>query len=170
MMQRMLIVTLVIALPVMGCNSPGERLNAPPHGRACKTSDMQGTYAYMTDNALLADMSINDSHFLPHRDLLNDLGTQRLYRLVALMDAYGGTIRFDTALTEEELIARRMKVVMDFLCEAGLDTTQEVLVRDMSGGQGMPAGEAILIKVKEGTYSADKKGSSAGDVQTPSAK
>ncbi len=169
-MHRVLIVTSAITLLVAGCNSPGERLNAPPHGRVCETSDMQGTFAYMTDNALLADMCVNDSHFLPHRALLNDLGTQRLYRLVALMDAYGGTIRFDTALTEEDLIARRMDVIMDFLVEAGVDTTQEVLVRDMSGGQGMSASEAILIKAKEGTYNADKKSASSGAAKAPTAK
>ena len=124
----------------------------------------------MTDNALLADMTVNDSHFLPHRVLLNDLGVQRLNRLASLMDSYGGTIRFNTELTAEDLIARRVEVIVDYLAEAGIDTTREVVVQDMSGGKGMPATEAILIKQKEGTYDPDKKKSQGGTAKTTTAK
>jgi hypothetical protein len=157
MMHRLLVVVAVASLLAVGCNTPGSRLNAPPHGRAYTTSDMQGTFTYMADNALLADMTVNDSHFLPHRALLNDLGQRRLARLASLMEAYGGTIRFDTALTDEDLIEHRVTAVMDFLCEAGIDTTQEVVKRDMPGGEGMSAAEAILIKANEGTYDPEKQ-------------
>ena len=99
-MHRLLVLSAAASLLAAGCNMPGPRLNAPPHGRACETSDLQGTFTYMGDNALLADMTVNDSHFLPHRASLNDLGTQRLSRLASLMEAYAGTVRFDTELTE----------------------------------------------------------------------
>ena len=55
MMHRLLVLTTAASLLAAGCNTPGARLNAPPHGRACETSDLQGTYTYMGDNALLAD-------------------------------------------------------------------------------------------------------------------
>jgi hypothetical protein len=170
MMHRLLVLTAAVSLLAAGCNMPGARLNAPPHGRACETSDLQGTYTYMGDNALLADMTVNDSHFLPHRAALNDLGIQRLSRLASLMEAYAGTIRFDTQLTEKDLIAQRVEVVRDFLAEAGIDTTHEVVVREMAGGQGMPATEAILIKVKEGTYDAEKKQSQGTSTGATAAK
>lgn len=170
MMHRLLVLTTAASLLAAGCNTPGARLNAPPHGRACETSDLQGTYTYMGDNALLADMTVNDSHFLPHRVSLNDLGIQRLSRLASLMEAYAGTIRFDTELTEKDLIARRVEVVMDFLAEAGIDTTREVVVREMAGGRGMPATEAILIKVKEGTYDPEKKQSQGTSTGATTAK
>jgi hypothetical protein len=166
-MYRLLIVTVVVSLLVAGCNQPGARLNAPPHGQPYQTADLQGTFTYMADNALLADMTVSDMHFLPHRSLLNDLGVQRLSRLAALMDAYGGTIRFNTELTDEDLIARRTGVIMDFLAQAGVDTTREVVVQDMPGGVGMPATEAILIKAEEGTYNPEKK-ASQGAAQTNS--
>jgi hypothetical protein len=162
MMLRLLTLTATAALLGAGCNSPNARLNAPPHGRACETSDLQGTFTYMGDNALLADMTVNDSHFLPHRAVLNDVGTQRLSRLASLMEAYGGTIRFNTGLTDEDLIGRRITVLTDFLAEAGIDTTQEVVVRDLPGGQGISATEAILIKTNEGTYDPARERSQSG--------
>jgi thiamine monophosphate kinase len=116
----------------------------------------------MTDNAVLADMAVNDSHFLPHRALLNDLGRRRLGRLVSLMEAYAGTIRFNTASSDEELIEQRLATIMDFLSEAGIETEQEVVRCDMPGGKGMSAVEAILIKVNEGTYDPEQRGSQSG--------
>jgi len=158
-MTRPLILVVALLLLTVGCNTPGKRLNAPPHGQPYETADTQGTYIYMTDNALLADMTISDVHFLPHRALLSDLGLQRLSRLASLMEAYGGTIRFSTELTDEDLIAQRTTTIVDLLAEAGIDTTREVVVRAMPGGRGMSATEAILIKAKEGTYQPTKSGS-----------
>jgi hypothetical protein len=160
-MTRLLVVTLALML-VAGCNSPDARLNAPPHGQPYETADLQGTFTYMADNALLADMTVSDMHFLPHRAILNDLGVQRLSRLASLMEAYGGTIRLNTNLTDDDLIARRTNVLVDFLAEAGIDTTREVVGRDMPGGRGMHATEAVLIKANEGTYQPQKKGAQAG--------
>jgi hypothetical protein len=156
-MIRTVVALTAVCLVIGGCNSPDSRLNAPPHGRVYETNDLQGTYTYMIDNAALADMTVNDTHFLPHRPLLNDLGVQRLARLAELMDAYGGTIRFDTDLTDDELIDQRMKEIVSFLSESGIDTTSQVVMRDLPGGEGSAATEAILIKAKEGTYDPKKK-------------
>ena len=123
---------------------------------------MQGTFTYMADNALLADMTVNDTHFLPHRALFNDLGERRLARLASLMEAYGGTIRFNTDLTDQDLVDQRVAMVVDFLAGAGIDTTEEVVTEDMPGGHGMPAAEAILIKAKQGTYDPERERSDTG--------
>jgi len=169
-MHRIMLAALAAAILLAGCNTPNKRLNAPPHGQAAETSDLQGTYTYMTDNALLADMTINDSHFLPHRVLLNDLGLRRLDRLAMLIDAYGGTIRLSTNVADEGLIDARMEAVVDYLTDSGIDTTREIVVRGQAGGEGMSATEAILIKQKEGTYDPKKKKSSGGATPTSSAK
>lgn len=169
MMNRVLIVTASVSLLVAGCNTPGARLNAPPHGEPYETSDLQGTFAYMSDNALLADMTVSDMHFLPHRATLNDLGIQRLNRLAALMDPYGGTIRLSSDLASEDLLAQRSDVIVEFLAEAGVDTTREVLRRDLPGGTGMVATEAILIKSEEGTYKP-KEGGDSEDTEAGSIK
>lgn len=147
---------LVLAGP-LGCNQPGPRLNAPPHGQPVETTDLQGTFVYMSDNALLADMSISDMHFLPHRAQLTTLGQERLGRLAALIEEYGGTIRFSTNLTDEQLIARRMDAVREFLREIGVEAGDAILTRDVPGGRGMEATEAVEIKKQEGTYRPDRK-------------
>lgn len=152
-MKRSLLNTALICLVACAaCSTRSPRLNAPPHGVSDRVVDSQGTFVYMTDNALLADMTVADRHFLPHRALLSTLGELRLRRLVSLMDAYGGTIRFSTNSTDGELTQQRINTVMEFLAQAGVDTTSEVVVQDMPGGRGMDAAEVILIKANEGTY------------------
>jgi hypothetical protein len=156
-MHRLLVVAAAALLLAAGCNTPGSRLNAPPHGRPYETSDMQGTLTYMADNALLSDMTVNDTHFLPHRALFNDLGERRVARLASLMEAYGGTIRFNTDLTDDQLVAERIARVVNFLAEAGIDTTREVVMRDIPGGKGFAAAEAVLIKATIGTYDPERE-------------
>ena len=103
-MKYLLIGTAAAALLCGACNSPEPRLNAPPHGTAERTSNLQTMYTHMIENALLANMTISDIHFLPHRAQLSPLGEERLSRLAALMEAYGGVIRFDTVAEDEELL------------------------------------------------------------------
>lgn len=147
-----------------GCQQSEKRLNAPPHGVPQETSDLQGTFVYMHDNALLADMTVADYHFLPHRPLLTSLGKTRLDRLASLMEAYGGTIRFNTDSTDEELTRKRTDAVVAYLGELGVPAASQAVKRAGPGGAGMPAAEAILIMQKEGTYDPEKKkaGSTGG--------
>lgn len=147
----------IAALVLAGCNQPEKRLNAPPHGQPHETTDMQGTFVYMSDNALLADMNVSDMHFMPHRARLSGSGERHLARLAMLMHEYGGTLRFSTSLTDKQLIQDRIATVRDFLNAAGVDTTTQWMTEDMVGGEGMDATEAILIKTHEGTYDPDKQ-------------
>lgn len=164
-MLRRLFIPLLIASLVAGCNEPQKRLNAPPHGEAEKTSDLQGTFVYMTDSALLADMTVNDAHFLPHRPQLTTTGVERLGRLASLMQAYGGSINFNTNLEDGALISARTETIREFLQEAGLTVSSDTIRRDMPGGEGMEATQAIVIRANEGVYKpgqGDAKGKGAG--------
>ena len=166
-MPRVLVLC-VVGCAMFGCNQPQQRLNAPPHGAPMNTTDMQGTYTYMIDNAMLANMTMTDIHFLPHRKQLSSLGEERMSRMASLMEAYGGTLRYNSSVTDESLLSARMNTLMDFLAEAGIDTSGEVLVRDLQGGDGMNASEAILIRTLEGSYQAkDAKQSGSADQPTP---
>lgn len=156
--------SLVFALALAGCQAPKERLNAPPHGIAEATNPMQGTFVYMGDSALLADMTVSDMHFLPHRDILSTVGEQRIARLATLMSAYGGTVRLNSSERDEELLRKRMAAVVAALSGYGIDTTGQVVAQDLSGGRGMDAAQAALIMRTEGTYVPGKK--SAGNDQT----
>lgn len=167
--MRRAIVVAACALVAMGCNKPNDRLNAPPHGQSQESTDMQGTFVYMNDNALLANMTVCDMHFMPHRALLSGQGVERLSRLASLMEAYGGTIRFDTRCEDEALNKQRLEVIREFLAETGIDTTSEVVREDISGGEGMYASEAIMIRVKEGMYQEKKAGAPGAAASAPPA-
>lgn len=160
-MRRTLAVMVGMGILVVGCETPQPRLNSPPHGAAYDVSDLQGMFVYMSDNAILSDMTVSDMHFLPHRAQLNGLGEQRVMRLAHLLNAYGGTVRLSTNLTDDELIHQRSEVVVAQLAEHGVDTTAELMRVDLPGGAGMDAAQAILIKQNEGTYKVRKQGSSA---------
>ena len=162
-LSKLIVGAAVVCLACAACNAPSPRLNAPPHGTCESATSLQGMYVYMTDNALLADMTVCDIHFLPHRAMLNDLGRERLSRLASLFVAYGGQVCFDTDSQDEQLVAAREAVITDFLRDAGLDTSKALVRRGMPGGRGLAADQAILIKTKEGSYKpSDKK---SGDYQ-----
>lgn len=171
-MRRIFTGCTICLAAIAGCNEPGKRLNAPPHGEPYKTSDMQGTFVYMVDNAMLADMTMNDSHFVPHRAGLNGLGMERLTRLAQLMQVHGGTIRLNTDECMEGINTQRMQTVRDFLSEAGVSVAGEVVVCDMSGGEGLSAAENMLIRANEGMYKPgqskpDSGGSISGGGDAP---
>lgn len=156
-MRRFLLLCVVATGVACGaCQKPGKRLNAPPHGSSTEDSQLRSTYAHMVDNALLADMTVSDVHFRPHRAALNSLGEERLCRLALLMEAYGGQIRFSTNVTDRELFEQRTEEILAFLAEAGIDTSVEVLVHDLPGGDGMDAVQCVLIKQHEAMYTPKK--------------
>ena len=161
-MKAMLLWTAAACVACTACQHPAPRLNAPPHGTAQESSELRGTFDHMVDNAMLADMSITDNHFLPDRPALNSLGEERLSRLAEIVQMYGGTIRFNTALEDATLIQQRTDTIVAFLGKAGVDTTSKTVVRGLPGGRGMDATQAILIKANEGTYKPKKQGSEDG--------
>ena len=168
--MRRLVWIGIAALGLLGCNAPGDRLNAPPHGDPVATSDMQGTFVYMADNALLNDMSISDVHFMPHRSRLTTLGVERLSRLASLIQAYGGTVRFSSGVEDESLRADRMNTIVEFLTSAGVASASTTVVTDMPGNQSMSANEATLIRTSEGQYQVNQTGAEApagGGAPTP---
>ncbi len=166
------LMALLACGPGAGCNAPDARLNAPPHGEPYRRSDLQGTFTYMADNALLDDMTVSDRHFLPHRAILSDLGRKHLGRLASLLEAYGGTLVFSTDEPDAELVDHRVQTIVDFLCEAGIEAAPQRVERGMSAATGMDADEAILIKVHEGTYDPEKSKKKAAKQgqKTPVAK
>lgn len=145
----------LLALLVAGCENnlgPVSRLNAPPHGIPDETKDLQGTFVYMVDNALLEDMTVSDVHFYPHRPLLNTLGEKRLARLASLIEAYGGQIRHSTDEPDTQLVEARLQVIRDFLVASGAPFEADMVVLDLPGGHGMDAKESLLVQQEVGRY------------------
>ncbi len=151
-MLRILCPILCVCVIAGGCSQRSPRLNAPPQGPAETVHDLQGPFVYMTDNALLADMSVSDMHFLPHRPMLSVTGERRVHRLGQLMEAYGGTIRLNSDLKDDALLTQRAETVREYLAGMGVDTSMDIVTQGMRGGTGMEATEALLIKKNEGIY------------------
>ncbi len=97
----------------------------------------------MVDNAILHDMSIADIHFIPHSKELSGTGVARLDRMAPLLDTYGGMVRYETVLIDEEMVASRLDQVREYLDLTGCDMSRVELKVMLSGGRGMPASDAI---------------------------
>ncbi len=161
--MRTAVSALAFALLLSGCQEPQARLNAPPHGQAEVKCDLRSEYDHMIDNALLETMTVSDVHFVPHRPLLNSLGEERIARLAALMETYGGTVRFSTDSTDEKLVAARTALILEQLRAHGIDATSETVKPDLPGGPGLDANQAILIRANEGMYKPKSSGGSGGN-------
>jgi hypothetical protein len=100
----------------------------------------------MADNALLQDMSLADVHFVSHSGELNGTGAARLDRLSPLLDVYGGTVRYETELTDDEEVAKRLEHISEFLATTGCNMDRVQIEAMMSGGRGMSAKDAIQAR------------------------
>ncbi|MCP4251217.1 MAG: hypothetical protein GY778_29625 [bacterium] len=155
--RRRLIGLLMICGISAGCGEPTERLNAPPQGQGAHRNEMQAFYAYMTDNATMSDSSLADIHFVPHTTELNSLGTARLTRMAQIMETYGGTVRYETRLTDEEMVDQRLVHVRDYLATTGIDLDRVEVLVAMAGSAYVDSEEA---------FDATKRGLTAGREDT----
>ncbi|HSW46629.1 MAG TPA: hypothetical protein VLM89_13785 [Phycisphaerae bacterium] len=139
---------LVCSLCVLGagCSKPTERLNSPPQGHTDYPNQLQEPFVYMTDNAMLADMSMSSAHFVPHQTELNSLGMRRLKRFAQILKLYGGTLRYDGVTDQEKLAADRIGQIKQVLIAEGVESDRCKVERGLAGGEGMNAKEAILIR------------------------
>ncbi|MCZ6766327.1 MAG: hypothetical protein O7D32_05290 [bacterium] len=155
-------VVLVWMLPGTGCQEQSQRLNAPPQGATDNPAALQEQLTYMNDNALLSDMSFGDAHFVPHTAELNGLGVRRLNRYAALLQQYGGMLRYDTPMSDEdELVVARMAHAVEYLQLAGLDSSRFEIELADPGGLGMRSEEAIQArKAAESPGASGSSGSS----------
>lgn len=128
-----------------GCQDPDCRLNAPPQGNSERPHPLQDQYTYMNDNALLAEMSMSPSHFVPGRAELNALGLRRLTRYAELLKTYPGTLHYDGP-EPEPLAGQRQESIRSFLADAGVDPNSFQVERGMAGGAGMRAEEAAAVR------------------------
>jgi len=102
----------------------------------------------MADNALLQDMCVADFHFVAHTSELSGTGVHRLDRMAVLLNTYGGTVRYETNLRDEELVKKRLDHVREYLAVAGCNMDRVEVKTMLSGGRGMAADKAIIVDLK----------------------
>lgn len=132
-------------LVIGGCAEHRSRLNAPPQGHSQNVSDIHEPYQYMVDNAMLADMSLADIHFVPHTDELNSLGLRRLDRYGTLMKIYGGTLHYETDIVDTDAISRRLEHVMEYLAGVGIEKDRIEVETGLARGRGMGGEEGVIV-------------------------
>jgi len=118
-------------------------------------------FTYMADNAILHDMSIADIHFIPHTTELSGTGVIRLARFAKLLNAYGGTVRYETFETDEDLIRQRLDHVREFIASLDCDMERVQFAAMISGGRGMRAEEAIRV-LEKGTVDSSESTTEGG--------
>jgi len=123
-------------------------------------------FTNMADNAMLHDMSVADIHFVPHSAELSGTGAARLNRMATLLDAYGGTVRYETFITDEPLVKQRLDNVREYLALTGCEMDRVSIKTMISGGRGMTAVKAIKVDVK-GTAKDAGKGAASAPVGAP---
>ena len=102
----------------------------------------------MVDNAILQDMSLADIHFVAHSSEISGTGVDRLNRMAHLLNTYGGTVHYQTDLSDADLVNKRLAHVKEYLTVAGCDMDRVQVKTGLSGGRGMPARKAIEIDAK----------------------
>lgn len=136
---------ILFLMPAWGACQPDEHVqaNAPPQGYGSEHPVITEYYVYHNDQGMLADRCIADIHFIPHTTDLSATGLARLERYAELLATSGGTLHYDTMITDEILLAGRLETATAFLAEV-LPSTQSIeVVRGMAGGPGMTGQEAI---------------------------
>jgi hypothetical protein len=131
-----------LALLAASCVPDKPRLNSPPQGFEEPQSPMVAYYAYHNDQGMLADMSIADIHFVAHQPVLSAAGEARMARYAELLATFGGTIHYDTALTDEKLLKSRLVAANDFLKKTVPGSKPVTVAIGLAGGRGMSAKEA----------------------------
>lgn len=105
-------------------------------------------FADMADNAILQDMSIADIHFVTHTAEISGTGAVRLDRMANLLEAYGGTVRYETYLEDVAMVEQRLRHVTEYLTLTGCNMSRVQVKAMMSGGRTIPASDAIAAMEK----------------------
>ncbi len=163
--SRRLILLPVVLAAVSACNSQVKNATEIQQTRMDDMKwELRPHLTYMVDNAMLHDMSIADIHFVPHTSELSGTGIVKLDRFAILLDTYGGTLRYDTFIEDEELIEQRLEHTREYLAMAGCDMSRVRVETMMPGGRGLPAVDAIEAKERAETQAS---GSQAAGMMMP---
>jgi hypothetical protein len=130
----------------LGCQTHPQRLNAPPQGATHYSHELQEPMMTMTDNALLADMSVAPVHFVPSQPELNGTGARRLKRMANILKVYGGKVHYTGYGEPEDLTSQRIDKIREYLLAEGIEGETFEVAQGLAGGRGMAATEAIAIR------------------------
>ncbi len=147
----------IIAVAPIGCSEQlMERREPPLLHQPANVDAMQRYYEPMVKNAAAHNMTVADGYFFPHTGMLNSLGAKQLDRVCVVLDQFGGTVRYETRSTDDELVAARLAAVEQYIIDTGVETTNIEVTAALSGGRGIWSRDALAaaIKSREATEKA----------------
>jgi hypothetical protein len=147
-LKRCVVLAPAALLPLItGCETPPDEhsplLHTPLNKEALHTF-----YEPSIQHAVAYNMAMSDGHFQPHTVKLNGLGMHHLDRIGANLEQYGGTVRYETRITDEDLVTARLATVQNYLIDTGLDMTDVKIVKGLSGGRGILSVDALEAREK----------------------
>lgn len=138
------LLTVMVSAAGVGCGHKEHvQANAPPQGYAPDKPSISDYYAYHNDQGMLADMSLADIHFIPNSPELSGTGVARLERYAELLAPNGGTLYYDTGVTDMQLVDRRLSNARTYLAQCAPSKQRIDVVLGMPQGPGMRSKEAI---------------------------
>lgn len=137
------ICVIVPALAALACTQPEETtsINTPPTDPAEARKELAQFFAYHQDQGMMHDRSIADIHFVPGSTHLSGTGEARLARYAELLSDSGGTLNYDTRLSDATLVNARLDAARQFLARYNVGGPQIQVALGMPNGRGMGAFE-----------------------------
>ena len=153
-----------IALLTTACQAPVQRR---VEVMANETSAVETAMRNMGDNARSRNLAIADVHFIAHSSEISGLGEAALDRFAPWLETYGYTLRYETDLTNEELVVRRIAHAREYLALIGCDADRIRITPMMSGGRMLTAADAIkIMKSKNGSAAGGQAANSGGAISS----
>ena len=156
-----ILTTATIVMAIVGCDST-------PHGLQDRSSVNAWLVNSFNDaaieNAIVAQHTLFPYHFLANSAALNDLGKADLGVLAGHYRLHPGQLNVRQGDTPETVYKARVKVVLDELAAAGVDTEGTLIEDGLPGGDGMPSERVLWISTTAGESgtSAPPQGVKAG--------
>lgn len=158
----------ILAIVPVGCNGNLQKRESPLLYNRGNWEVMHKFYDPMIRNAAAYNMTVADGHFFPHTGRLNSLGATQLNRMSEVLSQFGGTVRYETRSTDDELIAERLHAVKQYIIDTGVDMSNIEITASLSGGRGIWARDAIRAVAKSDA-AAEKSAAASSSTTTQSA-
>jgi hypothetical protein len=146
----------MIALVTIACRPVQQRVET----MADEPTATEAALRNMGDNGRSHDLAIADVHFIPHSSEISGLGEAALERFAPWLEVYGGTLRYETYLTDEELVVKRIAHAREYLALVGCDVDRIHVKAMISGGRMITAADAVRI-MKAGSAAVAAGGQAA---------
>lgn len=159
---KKLLMPAMIAAMLSACEPTDEPVNEVPP-ETWQTNSVRHT---AVNNAIIAQHTLYDYHFVSGAEALNPLGEHDLGVLAEHFVRYPGKLNIRRGGVDDDVYEARKLTVMKFLAAAGVNTERIKLSEGLLGGESMPSQDVlnILQPKRPGEQAADAApGTGMGD-------